>query len=92
VDYWVGLINAQYGKEMGAGITAVMAPKFYAYVRSGQLVGLLGGMKGAAEYEELVGAKGMATSGMGAQSMVHVMIIIFVLLGNIAYFAGRGRQ
>ncbi|MCK4655599.1 MAG: hypothetical protein KAT85_01170 [candidate division Zixibacteria bacterium] len=89
VDFWVGLVNAQYGTEMGAGVTAVMAPKFYAYVRADQLVGLLGGMKGAAEYEELVGAVGMATTGMGAQSMVHLMIIFFIIMGNIAYFIGR---
>jgi hypothetical protein len=89
VDFWVGLVNAQYGTEMGAGVTAVMAPKFYAYVRADQLVGLLGGMKGAAEYEELVGVKGMATAGMGAQSLVHLMIIFFIIMGNIAYFIGR---
>ena len=46
-------------------------------------------MKGAAEYEELVGAIGMATAGMGAQSMVHLMIIFFIIMGNIAYFIGR---
>lgn len=89
VDFWVGLVNAQYGIEMGAGVTAVMAPKFYAYVRADQLVGLLGGMKGAAEYEELVGAIGMATAGMGAQSIVHLMIIFFIIMGNVAYFIGR---
>jgi hypothetical protein len=50
-DYWVSIVNAQYGVPMGCGATAVMAPKFYAYVASGQFVGLLGGMKGAAEYE-----------------------------------------
>ncbi len=92
VDNWVGLVNAQFGSEMGAGVTAVMAPKFYAYVRSNQLVGLLGGMKGAAEYEYLVGEKGAATAGMGAQSLVHLTIIIFILIGNFAYFAGRKKK
>lgn len=92
VDFWVGLVNAQYGIDMGAGVTAVMAPKFYAYVRAGQLVGLLGGMKGAAEYEELVDARGLATAGMGAQSMVHLMIILLVIIGNVAYFAGRRQR
>jgi hypothetical protein len=89
VDYWVGLVNAQYSAEMGAGVTAVMAPKFYAYVRSNQLVGLLGGMKGAAEYEELVGQEGRATAGMGAQSLVHLTIIMFIIIGNISFFLKR---
>lgn len=92
VDYWIGLVNAQYGIEMGAGVTAVMAPKFYAYVRAQQLIGLLGGMKGAAEYEELIGHKALATSGMGAQSMVHIAIIVFIILGNVSFFLGRRKS
>lgn len=46
VDYWVSLVNAQFGTPMGAGVTAVMAPKCYSYLQTKQLVGLLGGMKG----------------------------------------------
>jgi len=92
VDYWVGLVNAQYNIEMGAGVTAVMAPKFYAYVRADQLVGLLGGMKGASEYEHLVGAEAQATSGMGAQSLVHLTIIGFIIIGNVAFFLGRRKR
>jgi hypothetical protein len=87
-DYWVSIVNAQYGVPMGCGGTAVMAPKFYAYVASGQFVGLLGGMRGAAEYEELVGNKGTATTGMQAQSLVHLLIIALVVLGNLGYFLG----
>ncbi len=91
-DYWVSIVNAQYGVPMGCGATAVMAPKFYAFIASGQFVGLLGGMKGAAEYEMMVGEKGKATVGMGAQSLVHLLIIGLVILGNIGYFMGRGKK
>jgi hypothetical protein len=92
VDYWVGLVNAQFGIDMGAGVTAVMAPKFYAYVRAHQLVGLLGGMKGASEYEHLVGHEAKATAGMGAQSLVHLTIIGFILIGNVAFFLGKRKK
>ena len=34
--------------------SAVMAPNYYNYLQSGQLFGLIGGLRGAAEYEELV--------------------------------------
>ena len=85
-DYWVSIVNAQFGVPMGCGTTAVSAPKYYAFVGSGQFVGLLGGMKGAAEYEILVGKKAKAVVGMGAQSMVHLVIIALVLLGNVSYF------
>ena len=88
-DYWVSIVNAQYGVPMGCGGTAVMAPKFYAYVASGQFVGLLGGMRGAAEYEILIGKEADAVRGMQAQSLVHLLIIAMVVLGNVGYFMGR---
>jgi len=92
VTYWISIVNAQYGTPVGAGVTAVSAPKYYAFISSGQMTGLLGGMKGAAEYELLVRAQGMAEKGMGMQSVVHLMIILMVIMGNIAFFAGRRAQ
>ena len=49
-------------------------------------------MKGAAEYEILVNKPAMALSGMNSQSLVHLLIIGFVVLGNLAYFAARKRK
>jgi hypothetical protein len=92
VSYWISIVNAEYGTPVGCGTTAVGAPKYYAFVGSGQLTGLLGGMKGAAEYELLVGARGLAEKGMGMQSLVHLMIILMVIVGNIAFFAGGRKQ
>ena len=77
---------------MGCGTTAVSAPKYYAFVDAGQFVGLLGGMKGAAEYELLVGKSGKAVKGMGAQSLVHLLIIGLVIVGNIGYFVSRRKK
>jgi len=39
---------------VAVGVTAVMAADLYPYLQSGQLVGMLAGLKGAAEYEKLV--------------------------------------
>ncbi len=89
IDYWISIVNAQYDIPVGGGVTAVVAPKMYAFVESKQLTGLLGGMKGAAEYELLLEKEGSATLGMDAQSMVHLLIIFFVIVGNIGYFATR---
>ena len=88
-DYWISIVNAGYGVPMGVGATAVMAPKFYAFVGAGQIVGMLGGMKGAAEYEILLGKKGTAFRGMDIQSLVHLLIIGLVVLGNLGYFLGK---
>ncbi|HOD65548.1 MAG TPA: hypothetical protein PKW75_09890 [candidate division Zixibacteria bacterium] len=91
-DYWASIVNAQFGVPMGCGTTAVSAPRYYAFVSSGQFVGLLGGMKGAAEYEMLVGHPGMAYRGMDAQSLVHLVIIGLVVVGNVGFFAGRASR
>lgn len=92
VDNWVSIVNAQYHVPMCAGVTAVQAPKLYSFYGSGQLVGLMGGMKGAAEYEQLVGKKWLAVDGMAMQSLAHLLIIAFVIVGNISYFVIRKKN
>jgi hypothetical protein len=92
VPYWVMIAASRYHMPLGAGCTAVSAPNFYPYLDAGQLVGLMGGMKGAAEYEKLLGASGLATSGMDAQSAAHVVIILFIVFGNVVYFLMRKRN
>jgi hypothetical protein len=85
---WVQQVGQRYRNVEGrtmpivSGCTAVSAPEYYAYYGTGQLRGLLGGLAGAAEYETLVGVKGTATRGMDGQSLAHLAIILFILLGN----------
>jgi len=79
---WVQQVQARFHLPMVAGVTAVSAPEFYPYLQSGQLLGLLGGMAGAAEYEKARGEKGSATRGMDAQSLAHFFVAFCILLGN----------
>ena len=92
LDYWVMYAQARYGQRIVGGCTAVMATSFYPYLQAHQIDGLIGGLKGAAEYEKLIGVPSVATSGMPAQSFVHLLIIILVIIGNIAYFTMRRRK
>lgn len=92
VEYWISIVNAQYGVPVGSGVTAVMAPKMYSFVESGQMTGLLGGMKGAAEYEKLAKKTEKATMGMDSQSLVHLLVIFLVLVGNAGFFVTRNRK
>ena len=89
LEQWIAYGSDQYGFKLGGGSTGVMAADFYPFLASGQLDGLMGGLKGAAEYEKLIEKPSKATAGMDAQSIAHVIIIIFVILGNIAYFTTR---
>jgi hypothetical protein len=92
IDQWITYGADQYGFKLGAGCTGVMAADYYPFLASKQLDGLMGGLKGAAEYESLVKKPDKATAGMDAQSIAHLAIIAFVILGNIAYFAAGRRK
>jgi hypothetical protein len=93
---WIAYAGERYNQEIATGITAVMATDLYPYLQSNQIVGLINGLKGAAEYERLMDldpsvAPGML--GMSAQSIAHLLIIVLVIAGNIAYFAsGRHKR
>jgi hypothetical protein len=92
IDYWITYGQGRYKFPLAAAATAVMAPNYYPYLQSGQLFGLIGGLRGAAEYEQLVGAPGPAVKGMFVQSISHLLIVALILLGNVAYFASRRKQ
>ncbi|HCM14464.1 MAG: hypothetical protein WCY87_05895 [Candidatus Cloacimonadales bacterium] len=51
---WITYARPKYGLNVAVGVTAVMAADMYPYLQSGQLIGMLSGLKGAAEYEKLV--------------------------------------
>ncbi len=91
-EIYVAYANARFGIKIIFGMTAVSAPDAYPYLQSGQIIGLLGGLQGAAEYETLMKKPGFATMGMTAQSWVHILIILFILLGNIGYFINRKKR
>lgn len=73
------------------GTLGIVGPGAQPYVEAGQLKGLVVGLRGGGEYEKLVGKPGEATSGLDAISTSHLLVIIFVVLGNIGYFATRGK-
>ncbi|MBI3801010.1 MAG: hypothetical protein HY268_29055 [Deltaproteobacteria bacterium] len=89
VETWYLYGKEKYGFELGGGCTAVSAPGLYPLIDTGQLNGLLGGLRGAAEYETLIGIAGKATAGMDAQSATHFLIIVLIVVCNFFYFLTR---
>ncbi|MBM4124064.1 MAG: hypothetical protein FJ246_03775 [Nitrospira sp.] len=92
IESWYVFGKDKYKFELGGGCTGVIAPGLYPLLRSGQINGLIGGLRGAAEYEVLIGQKGRAVAGMDAQSATHVAIIILVMLCNTFYLMLRKGQ
>jgi hypothetical protein len=97
----------QYGGTPGniptaGGCTAVQAPLLYPYYPE-QMLGLMGGIKAAAEFEALVidaypkfkenKARYLtALTRMGPQTVTHLAIIFFIVLGNVTFQIMRKRQ
>ncbi len=95
---YVSYAQNRFGLAVGAAVTAVSAADLYPYLDSGQFSGMIAGMKGAAEYEELVETeleiegRRKALEAMGSQSTSHLAIIFLVILGNLGYFMSRRNQ
>jgi hypothetical protein len=73
------------------GTIGINGPGAQPYVSSGQLKGLVVGLRGGGEYEKLIDKPGEATSGLDAVSTTHLLIVAFIILGNVGYFAGGRR-
>lgn len=78
-------VAGEHQRPMAAGCTSVNIPRFYTYMQTNQLIGLTGGLPGAAEYESLIDYVGQARRGVVSQSVAHLVIMAFIILGNIAF-------
>jgi hypothetical protein len=89
VEVWIAYGSDKVGVPFAAGTTAVMAPDLYPWVQSHQMIGFLGGLRGAADYEAKLDFPGRGIRGMPAQSATHVLIVLLILGANARMLAGR---
>jgi hypothetical protein len=95
---WILFIGDPGNVPVAPGLAAVVAPLIYPYYPK-QAIGLLGGVKGAAEYESELRShypqfrdiEAPALRMMGPQTMAHIVIMAFIVIGNISYFRSRRR-
>jgi hypothetical protein len=92
-DSWIGDANGRYKLPVALGLTGVMTADYYPYIQSKQIIGLMGGLKGAAEYETLAKAKDrIASRGMKVQTITHIVVILFIVVGNIGFFMSKRKK
>ena len=107
---WVQYACDPKNIPLSSGCTSIMVTDAIPYVEAGQLRGILAGMPGAAEYEDLVynylieqvdndyildSSKiypGKALSRMSAQSLAHIIMVLFIVFGNMSYYLKRKRD
>jgi hypothetical protein len=93
---WVLYVGDPGNVPICAGASAVTAPQLYPYYPK-QMLGLLGGIKGAAEYETHLAetyerfrdVDKPGVRGMGPQALVHVVVMAFIVIANLVYFRSR---
>ena len=96
---WVQFAGDPGDIPVGGGTTAVMAPLLYPYYPK-QMLGFLGGLQGAAEYEAaLMNAypkyrtmSREASTTMGPQVTAHLVIVGFILIGNLTFFLEKRKK
>ncbi|MHB8079317.1 MAG: hypothetical protein ACYDIE_08690 [Candidatus Krumholzibacteriia bacterium] len=82
------------------GSVAVKSPELFPYVPS-QCLGILAGLKGAAEYEQLLIDRyphldrpdvRVALERMGPQTVAHLVVMLLIIIGNVIHLAHRRRE
>jgi hypothetical protein len=95
IQFVQGPYNANL--KMGMACTSVMAPEAYNYFDSKQFVGLVAGLTGATEYEARYAQQydpaitrgSRVTRFSNSLSFAHLLIIFFIILGNVAMLLER---
>jgi len=89
---WVYYAQPEAHFDIGVGVTAIIGPSIRPLIDAGQVVGMMEGLSGAAQYEQLLNIRGQASRGMGSQNLAHLWVIVALILGNIGYIASRRRE
>lgn len=90
--YWVEYAVTPHQVKFQTVLTATMATSFYPYLASGQITGIVAGLKGASEYETLMGREGAGSRGLFAQSVSQFVVVLLIIAGNLIERLRRRRD
>jgi hypothetical protein len=99
IKEWVEYVVEPSGALLGSGAAAVSAPQLYPYYPQ-QMNGMMGGSKGASEYEKMLRRaypkfkdfRAQATEIMGPQTVAHVFLMLLIIFANISFFLSKKRK
>ncbi len=83
---YIQYFQGPYKKPLTGGAIGSQISRYQSYSDTKQIQGYLGSLRGAAEYEKLLGVSGKATASMDAQSAAHLLIAALIIVGNVAEF------
>ena len=96
-ENWIPFVHGVYGTHVGFGCTSIQSTTYYRYILSGQLSGMLVGVRGAAEYDSILHPDMADRDSQGTRLIVplafgQLVIILAVVIGNIGYFASLRKE
>jgi hypothetical protein len=92
LQMWIEQVQARVpGIRLAAAVSAAVEPKARAYRSANQLVALMGGLMGAAQYEVLSSQPGLAVISVNAQTAAQLVLVFVILLGNLVFWISRAR-
>jgi hypothetical protein len=86
---WLAFFAGPHNVPFGVAPTSVMVADIYPFLNSGQMVGMLKGIAGAAQYERLVEAPGLGYTNRMPVFMAHITIIALIIIGNFTEIRRR---
>ena len=78
-----------YGVPIGGNVISMEGSSLMPYYKSGQLVGMAIGVRGGGEYEYLIKDFGLATTGLDALNVSHLLFVAVVIIANISMVMTR---
>ncbi len=92
VNEFIRQVGDPYKVPLAIGLSATLAPSNMPYLQSGQLMAILGGLRGAAEYEILTKQPGNGSAAMTAQFLGHLLVLAFLVIGNVCYLVTKSKK
>ena len=87
---WVYQAYSQYDRPIIGGMLSMMTTSIKPYYDSGQMLGLMDGIKGAADLEFLTNHPGDAIISSDILSFTQTLVLILILIGNVAFWMQKG--
>lgn len=81
-----------YGSKLITFATIGWVPSFTPYLYSGQLVGIVPGVTGGAEYELLMRSPGSGLATTDALSLGFLFLVVLAILGNIVWQVSKKQR
>jgi hypothetical protein len=86
---WVIYGSGRFEAPILLGLSGGIGPTFRGFYNTQQVAGMLAGLRGAAEYEQLTHRSGDASRLISAQSSVHLLLVLLIVVGNVSFLVRK---